>query len=1016
MQYFFVQGILAILFLLPPSGTNFIQTVLEAVTETSSEEKVSPEGVSDLPELNILLRQSLTTGDAGQTKSYVDRILQLAQQGVSDSSALSESYYLIGVFELISGNPGKGIEWLTLAGSVIERNGKQEELYARTLYNIGVGYNSLGDYEQMSVYTQRSVEIERKLFGSDSPSLVQGLSSLVTASIELQQYDRAVAYGNEALDIINKQSPGIFPARNEPDLYLNLGVCYYRLSDYSKSVLYLEKAESFYSAGNMVRDEKYINLLNSLAVTYGYLGQQEKSIHFYRRGMEIAEIINSSLAYNFINSYAIALGNSGMIAEGQKIHSSLLERVGKLYGRHSGPYVEVLKNFAEYLRIYSNDPVLSLLHYEECLRYTESHPDEPALRDPVMLGYALALSANHQNEKALDMITRLSDQVSGSRDGTDATSLKADQKSLLYLRARYSILKGLYSESGRAELLLETATTSEEIIRLLERIRINISEEESRLILGDRYRDSYLMAINDFYLCFKESNDQEYLKKIFEYSEKSKVAGLLTATRELKAVQFHIPPGIAELERGLQRSINYYNAKIADENLSINPDASLLQQWNSILLNVTMRRDSLISVLENKYPEYYSIRYNTEVAGMKKIHTLIGRNANYLNYIVSDSVIYLFVANRKHQQFLSFPVDSAFFKQALEFRSLLSLPSPSANARSDFKKYCKTAHELFLLLVEPAKPFLISDKLIISPDNILSFLPFETFLYEEPEYDDMLYRELPYAMKEYEISYIYSATMLAESLKRKISLNNSLVSIAPSYKDRSFSDSILFSRQGLSGSLPDLPFAREEAEYVAQLTRGDLFLNGEASEKLFKSMAGNYDIVHLAMHTLLNDRMPMHSKMIFSVGESEEDGFLNTYEIYGIPLKAKMVVLSSCNTGVGLSYSGEGILSLARGFIYSGSESVIMSLWEIEDRSGTEIVKEFYRNLKKGNSKSNALRRARVRYMKNADQLRSHPYFWSSLVVYGNNFPVYQLRQIVTVLAASVISALIAFIIYRRSR
>jgi len=93
-----------------------------------------------------------------------------------------------------------------------------------------------------------------------------------------------------------------------------------------------------------------------------------------------------------------------------------------------------------------------------------------------------------------------------------------------------------------------------------------------------------------------------------------------------------------------------------------------------------------------------------------------------------------------------------------------------------------------------------------------------------------------------------------------------------------------------------------------------------------------------------------------------------------------------------------------------------MSLWEIEDRSGTEIVKEFYRNLKKGNSKSNALRRARVRYMKNADQLRSHPYFWSSLVVYGNNFPVYQLRQIVTVLAASVISALIAFIIYRRSR
>lgn len=1015
MHYFFLHGILAFLLLLP-SGIRNSQTHQEEGTGIGTGEIVLPEGETSLPSLNTLLRQSLTTGDAAQTRSYVDSILRLARQGVTDSAALSESYYLIGVFELISGNPGKGIEWLTLAGSVLERNGRQEELYARTLYNIGVGYNSLGDFEQMSDYTLRSVEIERKLFGNSSPSLVQGLLSLVTACIELQEYDRAVAFGSEALDIINKQPPGMFSASYEPDLYLNLGVCYYRLSDFSKSVLYLEKAESFYSAGTMTRDEKYINLLNSLAVTYGYLGQMEKSLHFYGRGLEIAEMINSSLSYNFINSYAIALGNSGRVAEGQKIHSSLLERVGKLYGKQSGPYIEVLKNYADYLRIYSIDPLLALSHYEECINYTESHPDEQALRDPVMLGYALTLSANNQNEKALEIITRLSDQVSGSRDGPDASSLKADQKSLLYLRARYAILKGLYRESGRAGLLFETANTSEEIIKLLERIRINISEEESRLILGDRYRDSYLMAINDFYLCFNESGDPVYLKKIFEYSEKSKVAGLLTATRELKAVQFHIPPAIAELERELQRSINYYNAKIADENLSINPDALLLQQWNSILLSVTMRRDSLITVLEKKYPEYYSLRYNTEVAGMNKIHELIGRNANYLNYIVSDSVIYLFVANRKHQQFLTIPVDSAFFSQAMEFRSLLSHPAPSGNARSDFRKYCKTAHELFLLLVEPAKPFLISDKLFISPDNILSYLPFETFLTGESDYDDMLYRELPYAMREYEISYIYSATMLAESLKRKISFSNSLVSFAPSYKDRLFSDSLLLSRQGFSGSLPDLPYARDEAEFVAGIAKGDLYLNNEATETAFKSLAGNYDIVHLAMHTLLNDRMPMHSRMIFSAGESDEDGFLNTYEIYGMPLKAKMVVLSSCNTGVGLSYSGEGILSLARGFIYSGSQSVIMSLWEIEDRSGTEIVKEFYRNLKRGDSKSNALRRARVRYMKDADQLRSHPYFWSSLVVYGNNYPVYHLHQMLRVLAVTTILALGVFVIYRRSR
>jgi hypothetical protein len=66
-----------------------------------------------------------------------------------------------------------------------------------------------------------------------------------------------------------------------------------------------------------------------------------------------------------------------------------------------------------------------------------------------------------------------------------------------------------------------------------------------------------------------------------------------------------------------------------------------------------------------------------------------------------------------------------------------------------------------------------------------------------------------------------------------------------------------------------------------------------------------------------------------------------------------------------------------------------MSLWEVDDRSGTEIIKSFYRNLKSGRSKSESLRRARTRYLKNADMLHSHPYFWSTMVIYGEDSPVY---------------------------
>ena len=209
---------------------------------------------------------------------------------------------------------------------------------------------------------------------------------------------------------------------------------------------------------------------------------------------------------------------------------------------------------------------------------------------------------------------------------------------------------------------------------------------------------------------------------------------------------------------------------------------------------------------------------------------------------------------------------------------------------------------------------------------------------------------------------------------------------------------------------------------MSRLTGGKLLEGEKAKESVFKKEAGRYDIIHLAMHTMVNDKYPMQSTLIFSpesadsADSSSDDRYLKTYEVYGIPLKAKMVVLSSCNTGSGLLSSGEGILSMARGFIYSGSKSVVMSMWEIDDRSGTEIVKMFYRNLKDGDSKSRALRKARIEYLNKADQLRSHPYFWSALVVYGDNSPLFNLRKSLVISLSVSVFACILLIYYFMKR
>jgi CHAT domain-containing protein len=163
-----------------------------------------------------------------------------------------------------------------------------------------------------------------------------------------------------------------------------------------------------------------------------------------------------------------------------------------------------------------------------------------------------------------------------------------------------------------------------------------------------------------------------------------------------------------------------------------------------------------------------------------------------------------------------------------------------------------------------------------------------------------------------------------------------------------------------------------------------------ATESNFKKVAGNYAILHLAMHTVIDNKNPMYSKLIFSqTPDTLNDGLLNTNEIFGLKLKANMVVLSACSTGDGGYSKGEGVVSLARGFVYAGCPSLLMTLWEVEDKSGVLLMKSFYRNLLKGQSKANALRNAKIEFLRGAKAENSHPFFWSSYVIMGNADPLY---------------------------
>jgi CHAT domain-containing protein len=430
-------------------------------------------------------------------------------------------------------------------------------------------------------------------------------------------------------------------------------------------------------------------------------------------------------------------------------------------------------------------------------------------------------------------------------------------------------------------------------------------------------------------------------------------------------------------------------------------------------------RDSLINIFEERYPTYYTLKYKTEITPVDRVKKVIGREANLLSYVLTDTELFIFVVNGRHTKVIETAVDTLFYSRLGRFREILSVLPQKTSVRGPFNEYMDLAYELYKVLLEPAVPYLKGDKIVISPDNILSYLPFETLVTARYSSDEVLYRDAPFALKKYRFSYIYSVTLSAETQKKSRRFVNDLVAFAPSYEDMVISDSLLMLYPTLRGGIANLPYAIDEARDALKQCGGKAFVEDEATEEAYKVNAPDFDIIHLAMHTLVDDQNPAYSKMIFARSDGgTDDGFLNTYEVYSISLDAMMVVLSSCNTGSGLLMTGEGILSLARGFLFAGSRSVVMSMWEVEDYSGSAVMKTFYHNIKRGQAKSSALRSARLDFLKTADQSRSHPYYWATLVVYGDDSPLYynRVRLYSALLVLLLAATILTLLVYRAPR
>jgi CHAT domain-containing protein len=200
--------------------------------------------------------------------------------------------------------------------------------------------------------------------------------------------------------------------------------------------------------------------------------------------------------------------------------------------------------------------------------------------------------------------------------------------------------------------------------------------------------------------------------------------------------------------------------------------------------------------------------------------------------------------------------------------------------------------------------------------------------------------------------------------------------------------------------LPGLPGSRHEVDGVARLLPAadvTLLEGKEASETRVAKLAGDNTVLHFATHGIIRDDQPFDSFLALGASSAEpgHDGRLTAQEIYGLELHADLVFLSACRSGLG-KVTGDGLVGLTRAFWYAGTPSVIASLWDVADEPTYRLVTAFYRFRIHGEDKSQALRSAQLRLLRQlrASKITIHtstgvavlpedPVFWAGFVLQG---------------------------------
>ena len=838
--------------------------------------------------------------------------------------------------------------------------------------------------------------------------------------------------GPEAEEIF-LEADSIFQLHPYPDYHLNLcysklaGI-YYREGKYKDAVEYdLKSYETMDSLG--YPPNRRASQLGNVGSGYMKIGENQKNQVFQLNGLSILEQTSqkesNAVHYTLGNLYNnLATSMSDSTTETQVQHfeialdylqkvsppnynsvrasATIQKNLGEIYARvgsevalaRSKQYFsdaitswsllslshpEIASTHAQLAKmLYPHDPEAEL-HLKEAIQFPLPGNTGAIKTAEINIGIGSAYFERGEHSRALEYFRKslwlLALDTLGSREGIPkADDISERNLGLLALQGIGNSLKSMGEEQDSPELLQESLDAYQMAIDLFQVLRRQQTAQTSQVKLASRAREQYGAAISIALELSEEYPESDYLSQAFKLAEQSRGLVLLAAISSPgAAASAGVPDSILLQQRLLD--INYDRLR-RERSQATNSEKTA--EINADLLAIDAKQERLNRFLKENYPEYFSQMYETETTSFEEVQaTLKGSDQAVVEYFYGDSTLITFALTEDTFIVQQEPITKDFsdklsFIQATQVKPILE----------DWgDQYWQTAHDLYQFLLGDLTPELPA-RLLIIPDGRLNYLSFDALTSQpfDSAYTNASYHELPYLVYDKVISYDYSYTIRTTRKPYEVEGPATLLAMAPSFN---------------SPHLPELPKSMENVKELGRQYNGTTILTGEdATLASFREKAPQNAIVDLATHGKMDPINSSDCKLYFCPGP-EDNGKLHLGEIYNLKLNARMAVLEACESGLGPNASGEGVMSLARGFTFAGCNTIVTSLWNVaeEDITG-EIFDEFYHHLSEGMPVDSALTFAKRDYLlanRTSPGHLSHyynPFFWSEMIVIGDTSPI----------------------------